>query len=141
MPALHLHKGPGVVMGVCPFCHHVFCRLGEVIGLCSLRYTVEVSMELEFSVRGHSVIIKQYESMFCINGSKSNPFRVGIGLSQSCPLLSVLFTIFMYRISLCCQGLEGVHSDSVRTPSPLFADDLVLSVSSCCDLQLDHLQI
>ncbi|KAK3519394.1 hypothetical protein QTP70_027533 [Hemibagrus guttatus] len=52
-----------------------------------------------------------------------------------CPLSPVLFIIFMDRISRRSQGLEGVRFGDHRISSLIFADDVVLLVSSGLDLQ------
>ena len=71
-----------------------------------------------------------------ITDSKSDSFPVRVGLCQGCPLLSVLFIIFMGRISRCSQAAEGVGFGGPRILSLLFANDVVLLASSNSDLQL-----
>ncbi len=73
--------------------------------------------------------------MVRIAGSKSDLFPLHVGLRQGCPLSTVLFVIFMDRISRRSQGPEGVWFGDHRISSLLFADDVVLLASSGLDLQ------
>ncbi len=74
-------------------------------------------------------------SLVRIAASKSDLFPVHVGLRQGCPLSSVLFVIFMDRISRRSQGPEGVWFGDHRISSVLFADDVVLLASLGLDLQ------
>lgn len=58
-----------------------------------------------------------------------------VGLWQSCPLLLILFVIFIERISRQIKGLESVQFTDLKTLSLLFADDVILLASSSCDLK------
>ena len=70
-----------------------------------------------------------------INGSKSDWFRVRVGLRQGCVLSPLLFIIFMDRISRRSTTPECVTVGDVRVESLLFADDLALLASSADGLQ------
>ncbi|KAK3550852.1 hypothetical protein QTP70_006160 [Hemibagrus guttatus] len=74
-------------------------------------------------------------SLVRIASCKSDLFPVHVGLRQGCPLSPVLFIVFMDRISRRSQGLEGVRFGDHRVSSLIFADDVVLLVSSGLDLQ------
>ncbi|KAK3517717.1 hypothetical protein QTP70_016386 [Hemibagrus guttatus] len=74
-------------------------------------------------------------SLVRISSCKSDLFPVHVGLRQGCPLSPVLFIVFMDRISRRSQGLEGVRFGDHRISSLIFADDVVLLVSSGLDLQ------
>ncbi|KAJ0016123.1 hypothetical protein NQD34_014413 [Periophthalmus magnuspinnatus] len=85
----------------------------------------------EYGVRGSLLraVRSPYDrSRSCVRiaGSKSDLFPVHVGLRQGCPLSSVLFIIFMDRISRRSQGPEGVWFGNHRISSLLFADDVVL---------------
>ncbi len=62
-------------------------------------------------------------------------FSVGVGLHQGCPLSQILFMIFMDWISRRSWREESVWSGDLRIASLLFADDVVLLVTSDCDHQ------
>lgn len=94
----------------------------------------------EYGVRGPLLravrsLYDQSRSLVCIAGSKSDLFPVRVGLRQGCPLSTVLFIIFMDRISRRSQGPEGVRFGDHRISSLLFADDVVLLIPSNQDLQ------
>ena len=74
------------------------------------------------------------QSSVRIAGSKSHLFPVMVGLRQGCPLSSVLFIIFMDRISRHSQATEGVMFVGLQIPSLLFIDDVVPLASSNSDL-------
>ncbi len=74
-------------------------------------------------------------SLVRIAGSKSDLFPVHVGLRQGCPLLPVLFIIFMDRISRRSQGPEGVGFGDHAISSLLFADDVFVLATSDQDLQ------
>jgi hypothetical protein len=79
-----------------------------------------------------------YENCSCcvrINGAKSNPFTVSIGLRQGCVLSPLLFIIYMDWIARRSQGKECVRLGEREFRHLLFADDLVLLTSSETDLQ------
>lgn len=69
------------------------------------------------------------DSLALIAGSKSDPFRVRVGLRQGCPLSMALFITFMGRIYRCSQMAEGVRHSSLRIPSLLCADDVALQLA------------
>ncbi|KAL7861723.1 hypothetical protein SRHO_G00131640 [Serrasalmus rhombeus] len=77
-------------------------------------------------LRAIQALYKQSWSLVFIAGSKSDSFPVRVGLRQGCPLSSILFIIFMDRISRRSQGMEGVRFGDLRVTSLLFADDVVL---------------
>ena len=72
------------------------------------------------------------QSLVCITGNKPDWFPVRVGLCQGCHL----FIIFIDRIPRRSQGVKEVRSGALRIASLLFADDVVLLVSSCQALQL-----
>uniref|UniRef100_A0A3B3S8K7 Reverse transcriptase domain-containing protein n=1 Tax=Paramormyrops kingsleyae TaxID=1676925 RepID=A0A3B3S8K7_9TELE len=74
-------------------------------------------------------------SLVLIASYKLDMFPVWVGLRQGWPLSSILFIIFMDRISRHSQGVEGVQFGGIRIASLLFADDVVLLASSAGDLQ------
>ena len=75
-----------------------------------------------FLLRAIQSLYCQSQSLVCIAGSKSDPFP--------------LFIIFMDRMSRHSRAAEGVKFSSLRIPSLLFVDDVVLLASSNRDLQL-----
>uniref|UniRef100_A0A3B3QL96 Reverse transcriptase domain-containing protein n=1 Tax=Paramormyrops kingsleyae TaxID=1676925 RepID=A0A3B3QL96_9TELE len=94
----------------------------------------------EYGVRGPLLwaiwfLYERSRSLVCIAGNKSDVFPVRVGLRQGCPLSSVLFIIFMDRISRRSQGVEGVQFGGLRIASLLFANDVILLASSAGDLQ------
>ncbi len=72
-------------------------------------------------------------SLARIAGSKSDLFPVHVGLRQGCPLSSVLFIIFMDRISRCSQVPDGLGATRF---SPCFLRMML----SCWTLQDRHLR-
>ncbi len=120
--------GRGGFMRVLPSSLHVFCGFGEGAVGC----TAEISGPRLQAIRS---LCNQSESCVRILSTKSNMFPVGAGLCQSCPLSLILFVIFTDRISRHSRGEECVWFGNLRTASLLLADDVVLLVSSACDLQ------
>ena len=59
-------------------------------------------------LRDVRALVNGSRSLVRIAGSKSDLLRMHVGLWQGCPLSPVLFVIFMYRISRCSHGPEGV---------------------------------
>jgi len=80
-------------------------------------------------------LYNQSKSYFCILGTKSNSLTVCVGLRQGCPWSSILFVIFMDRISRLSHREEGVWFGNLRVASLFFADDVVLLASSSQYLQ------
>ena|SRR5688572_24975606 len=70
-----------------------------------------------------------------VNGSKSRPFTVGVGLRQGCVLSPLLFITFMDWIDRRSRGDECVTLGESRIGRLLFADDLVILGQSESDLQ------
>ena len=58
-----------------------------------------------------------------------------VGLRQGCPLLLILFVIFIDRTSRGGRGEDGVWFGNHSAASLLFAGDLVLLASSSHDVQ------
>ena len=87
-------------------------------------------------IRAVHSLYDRCQSLVRIAGNKSDLFPVRVGLRQGCPLSSILFIIFMDRISRRSQGIEGVLFGDLRIGSLLFADDVVPLASSDRDLQL-----
>ncbi len=55
-------------------------------------------------LRAIQSLYNQSESCVRILSTKLNTFSVNVGLRQGCPLSSILFVIFMDRISRCSRG-------------------------------------
>ena len=70
-----------------------------------------------------------------INGSKSNSFRVRVGLRQECVLSPLVFIIFMDRISRRSTTPDCVTVRNARVESLLFADDIARLAFSGTGLQ------
>ncbi len=60
---------------------------------------------------------------------------MGVGLHQGYHFVTILFVIFMDRISRHSRGEEGIQFEDLGIASLLFADDAVPLASSDCDLQ------
>ncbi len=80
-------------------------------------------------------LYNQSESCIRIPCTESSMFSVGVGLCQGSPLSSILFVIFMGKISRHNRREESVRSVDLRIATLLFADDVVLLASSYCDIQ------
>ncbi|KAK3521649.1 hypothetical protein QTP70_014695 [Hemibagrus guttatus] len=94
----------------------------------------------EYGVRGPLLravrsLYNRSRSLVRIASCKSDLFPVHVGLRQGCPLSTVLFIVFMDRISRRSQGLEGVQFGDHRISSLIFANDVVLLAPSSLDLQ------
>jgi len=70
-----------------------------------------------------------------VNGHKSEPFPVHVGLRQGCVLSPLLFIIFMDWIDGHSHAGEGITIGNCRVSRLLFADDMVLLSPSQSDLQ------
>jgi len=70
-----------------------------------------------------------------VNGRKSEPFPVHVGLRQGCVLSPLLFIIFMDWIDGHSHAGEGITIGNCRVSRLLFADDMVLLSPSQSDLQ------
>ena len=70
-----------------------------------------------------------------INGSKSDSFRVRVGLRQGCVLFPPLFIIFMDSISRRSIILDCVTMENARVESLLFSNDIARLASSGAGLQ------
>ena len=70
-----------------------------------------------------------------VNGSKSTPFTVGVGLRQGCVLSPLLFIIYMDWMLQRSRGEECFTLGDLRVSHLLFADDLVILTSSQTELQ------
>ena len=60
---------------------------------------------------------------------------VGVGLCQCCPLSTILFVIFMDRISRRSRGEESAWFGNLKFALLVFADEMVLLASSVHDFQ------
>lgn len=65
-----------------------------------------------------------------IHFDRNKSFTVGLGLHQDCRLSKILFIIFIGRISICSQSVEGVGFVDLSILFLLCADDVVLWASS-----------
>ena len=79
-------------------------------------------------------LYKQSEVFVRVNGMKTKPFNVSVGLRQGCVLSPLLFIIYMDRIDKNSSG-RGVTIGDCSVRRLLFADDLALLSSSRSDLQ------
>ena len=82
------------------------------------------------------------KSLYCqpevcvrVNGKKSKPFHVGVGLRQGGVLSPLLFIIYMNWIDKLSRTDECVTIGSCKISRLLFADDLVLLSSTESGLQ------
>lgn len=82
-------------------------------------------VELWIELRAVQSLYCPSDSLANIAGSKSDLFRVRVGLRQGCPL----FITFMGRIYRCSQMAEGVRHGGLRIPSLLCADDVALQLA------------
>ena len=80
-------------------------------------------------------LYNQNKSCVHILDTSSSLFTVNAGLGQVCPLLPILFVVFMDRILRYCWEEESVWFGNQTVASLLFADDVVLSASSSHDHQ------
>ena len=94
----------------------------------------------EYGISGHLLaairsLYNDCKSHVRINGSKSDSFRVCVGLRQGYVLSPLLFTIFMDRISRRSTTPDCVTMGNARVESLLFADDIARLASSGAELQ------
>ena len=94
----------------------------------------------EYGIGGQ--LLQAIKSFYCqsevcirVNGKRSEPFHVGIGLRQGCALSPLLFIIYMNWIDKRSQTDEGVTIGSCKISRLLFADDLVLLAATQSGLQ------
>ena len=94
----------------------------------------------EYGIDGHLLMaIKSFyqQSEVCVrvNGKRSQPFNVGVGLRQGCVLSPLLFIVYMNWIDKRSRVDECVSIGSCKISRLIFADDLVLLASSESGLQ------
>ena len=94
----------------------------------------------DYGINGHLLmavksLYEQSEVCVRVNGKKSKPFKVRIGLQQGCVLSPLLFIVYMNWIDKCSRVSECVSIGSCKISRLLFADDLVLLASTESDLQ------
>ena len=89
----------------------------------------------EYGVNGQ--LLLAVKSFYCrpevwvwVNGKQSKPFHVGVGLRQGCVLAPFLFTVYMNWIYKCSQADECATIGNCKISHLLFANDLVLVLSS-----------
>ena len=94
----------------------------------------------EYGVNGQ--LLRAIKSFYCRpevcvreNGKQSKPFLVGVGFRQECVLSPFLFIVYMNWIDKCSQVDECATIGNCKISRPLFADDLVLLVSTEPGLQ------
>ena len=97
-------------------------------------------MQLECDVRGLLLaatksLYKQSEVCVRVNGMKTKPFSVSVGLRQGCVLSPLLFIIRMDKIDRDSSYSSGVTFGQCNVQRLLFADDLALLTLNKSDLQ------
>ena len=100
---------------------------------------------LKYDVRGQLLatiksLYKQSKVCVCVNGMKTKPFKVSVGLQQGCVLSSLLFIISMDKIDKDSSSSSGITFGECNVWCLLFADDLALLSLNKSDLQsaLNH---
>ena len=73
-----------------------------------------------------------------VNGVQSDPFPIGSGVPQGCPLSPLLFNLFLSSLSsflASCPELHGAEALSVRLFRLIFADDVAIIAEQPAELQ------
>jgi hypothetical protein len=73
-----------------------------------------------------------------VNGVQSDPFPIGSGVPQGCPLLPLLFNLFLSSLSsflASCAVLHGAEALSVRLFRLISADDVAIIAEQPAELQ------
>ena len=94
-------------------------------------------------VRGIAGMYRGLQYQVVANGVVAQPFPVGVGVKQGCPLSPILYNLYVQPLSAaltslakgpCFPGVEGHHPDFH------YADDIALLAEALPDLQslLDH---
>ena len=78
---------------------------------------------------------KQSEVCVCVNGMKTRPFGVSVGLRQDCVISPHLLIIYVDKIDEHSFSSSGVKFEECNVRRLLFADDLALLSSNKSDLQ------
>ena len=78
---------------------------------------------------------KQSEVCVCVNGLKTKPFSVSVGLRQDCVLFPLLFLTYTNKVDKDSSSSSGVTFGKCDVWRLLFADDLALLSSNKNDLQ------
>ena len=84
---------------------------------------------LKYDVRGQLLatikfLYTQSEVCVCVNGMKTKPYSVSVGLRRSYALSFLLFIIYMDKISRDNSSISGVPFRECNVLHLLFADDL-----------------
>ena len=87
---------------------------------------------LEYDVRGQ---LKQSKACVRVNGMKTKPFNVSVGLRQGYVLSPLLFIIYMDKIDKDSSSSSGVTFGECNVWRLLFADGLALLSSNKSVLQ------
>ena len=94
----------------------------------------------EYGVNGQ--LLRAIKSFYCrpevcvrVNGKKSKPFHVGVGLRQGCVLSPIFFIVYMNWIDKRSQADECATIGNCKISRLLFANDLVLLSSTESGLQ------
>ena len=95
---------------------------------------------LAYHVRGQLLatinsFYKQSEVCIRVNGMKTKPFSISVGLRRNCVLSPLLFIKYMNKIDGNSSSGNGVTFGECNVRPPLFADDLALLSSNENDLQ------
>ena len=78
---------------------------------------------------------KQSKVCVCVNGMKTKPFNVNVGLQQGCVLSPLLFIVYMDKIDKDSSCISGITFGKCNIWHLLFADDLALLSLNKSDLQ------
>ena len=81
------------------------------------------------------LLYKQSEVYVCVNGIKTKPFSVNVGLKQACVLSSFLFIIYMEKLDRSIFFSSGITFRECNLWHLLFANDYVLLSSNKSYLQ------
>ena len=80
-------------------------------------------------------LYKQSKVCICVNGMKTKPFSVSVGLQQGCVLSPLLFIIYMDKVDKDSSSSSDITFGECNVWHLLLADDLALLSSNKSDLQ------
>ena len=84
---------------------------------------------------GIKLLYKQSEVCLHVNGMKTKPLNVSIGLQQGCVLSPLLFIMYMDKIDRDSSSSNGITFGKCNVQCLLFADELALLSLNKSDLQ------